>query len=129
MFVSKKSIIAVVTTATLLAACSGQESAYNASQGGIPGGAPGFSKSRVGTGLGAIGGAVIGYQFGGSPAGHATGAVIGSLLGAGIGHAIGSSLDRADMTYYNQAQYNALESGQPGQTLPWNNPQTGNSGS
>jgi surface antigen len=127
MFLTKKSFIAIATSAALLAACDGRQNAYNASQGGISGGG-GLSKSDVGTGLGAIGGAVIGSSFG-KGNGRVVGGVIGGLLGAGIGNSIGSSLDRADMQYYNQAQYKALESGQPGQALPWSNPQTGNSGS
>ena len=123
----KKSILAVTSATLLLAACDGRQNAYNAQQGGITGGG-GFSKSDVGTGLGAVGGAVIGSQFGKGD-GKIVGGVIGGLLGAGIGHSIGASLDRADMQYYSQAQYSALESGQPGQTLPWTNPQSGNSGS
>ncbi len=127
MFVTKQSIIAVTSAALLLAACDGRQNAQNASQGGFMSGA-GMSKSDVGTGLGAVGGAVIGSSFG-KGNGRVVGGVIGGLLGAGIGHSIGASLDRADMQYYDQAQYSALESGQPGQSLPWNNPQTGNSGS
>lgn len=127
MYLTKKSFVAIVTSVALLTACDGRQNAYNAQQGGITGGG-GLSKSDVGTGLGAVGGAVIGSSFG-RGSGRVVGGVIGGLLGAGIGHSIGSSLDRADMTYYNQAQYNALERGQPGQALPWSNPQTGNSGS
>jgi surface antigen len=32
------------------------------------------------------------------------------------------------MAYYNQASQTALNTGQNGASLPWNNPQTGNSG-
>ena len=128
MYVSKKSIAILTASALLLAACDGRQSAYNASQGGITGGAGGLSKSDIGTGLGAATGAVIGSSFG-KGNGRVVGGVLGGLLGAGIGHSIGSSLDRADMQYYQQAQYSALETGAPGQALPWSNPQTGNSGS
>lgn len=121
------SSIALVTVAAMLAACSGQQNAYNAQQGGVTGGG-GLTKSDVGTGLGALGGAVIGSSFG-KGNGRVVGGVIGALGGAYLGNQIGASLDRADMTYYNQTQQRALETAQAGQTLPWNNPQSGNSGS
>lgn len=120
------SSIALVTALALLAACSGQQNAYNAQQGGVTNGG-GLTKSDVGTGLGALGGAVIGSSFG-KGNGRVVGGVIGALGGAYLGNQIGASLDRADMTYYNQAQQRALETSQPGQALPWNNPQSGNSG-
>lgn len=126
MILNKKTLLAFAASAAMLTACDGQQNAYNASHGGVSGGA-GFSKADVGTGLGAVGGAVIGSSFGRGN-GRVVGGVIGGLLGAGIGHSIGASLDRADMQYYQQAQYSALETGQPGQSLPWSNPQTGHSG-
>lgn len=122
----KKSILAITASALLLAACDGQQNAYNAQRGGVTGGG-GFSKSDVGTGLGAVGGAVIGSSFG-KGNGRVVGGVIGGLLGAGLGNSIGASLDRSDMTYYNQTSQRALETAQPGQALPWKNTQTGNSG-
>lgn len=121
-----KTILALTASSLLLAACNGQQNAYNAQQGGITGGG-GLDKSDVGTGLGAIGGAVIGSSFG-KGNGRVVGGVLGGLLGAGIGHEVGASLDRADMTYYQQTQQRALETAQPGQSLPWSNPQSGHSG-
>ena len=53
----------------------------------------------------------------------------GTLLGAALGSEVGASLDRADMGYYNSTSQRALETAQPGESLPWNNPQSGNSGS
>ena len=122
----KKSVLALTAAAFLASACSGQQNAYNASQGGIAGGG-GLTKADIGTGLGAVGGAFAGSQFG-SGSGQLVGVAVGTLVGAGIGRSIGSSLDRADMTYFNQTQHRALETGQPGQMLPWSNPQSGNSG-
>ena len=124
---SRFTVVAVTASAMALSACAPQQNAYNASRGGIAGGA-GLSKSDIGTGLGAATGAVIGSSFG-KGNGRVIGGVLGGLLGAGIGQSIGQSLDRVDMQYYQQAQYRALETGQPGQSLPWSNPQTGNSGS
>ena len=121
-----KSILAVSVSVMVLAACSGQQNAYNAQAGGITGGG-GLDKQDIGTGLGAVGGAVAGAQFGKGNGRIVTGA-LGALLGAGIGNAVGASLDRADMTYYQKAQQQALETGQPGQALPWSNPQSGHNG-
>ncbi|MFZ4541601.1 MAG: RT0821/Lpp0805 family surface protein [Rickettsiales bacterium] len=121
-----KSIAAVSATVLLLAACDGQQNAYNAQRGGVTGGG-GFSKQDVGTGLGAVGGAVAGAQFGKGNGRIVTGA-LGALLGAGIGNSVGASLDRADMQYYNQTAQRGLESGTTGRALPWSNPDSGNSG-
>lgn len=126
MSMTAKTLAVLLTSSLLLAACNGQQNAQNARQGGITGGG-GLDKSDVGTGLGALGGAVIGSSFG-KGNGRVVGGVIGALAGAAIGNSVGESLDRADMTYYNKTQYRALETGQAGQALPWNNPQSGNSG-
>jgi surface antigen len=114
-----------ITALALLAACS-QDTAYNASRGGVTEGA-GMSKADYGTAIGAIGGGIAGYQFGGG-SGKAIATVAGTLLGGALGRSLGGSLDRGDMAYYNQTSQRALETGQPGQALPWSNPQTGNSG-
>jgi surface antigen len=121
-----KQVVALSAVAMMLAAC-GQQNAENARQGGVMGGG-GITKSDVGTVGGAVAGAVIGSKIGGG-SGRTAAIAIGTLLGAGIGHEVGASLDRADMAYYNETQQQAFETGQPGQTLPWNNPESGNSGS
>lgn len=120
-----KQTVALATVLAMLAACS-EQTAYNAQRGGVTEGA-GLSKADIGTAAGAIAGGVAGYQFGGGR-GKALATVAGTLLGGALGRSIGGSLDRGDMAYYNQASQQALETGQPGQPLPWSNPQTGNSG-
>lgn len=86
-----------------------------------------ITKKDVGT----IGGAALG-AWAGSAVGGGTGNTIaiavGTLLGAQLGSEVGTSLDRADMAYYGQASQEALETAQPGETLPWQNPQTGTRG-
>ncbi len=77
-----------------------------------------MNKQGVGTILGAIGGAVVGNKIG-KGSGRVVGIAAGTLLGAALGNSIGSSLDRADMEYYNSTSQRALETAQPGQTLPW----------
>ncbi len=120
-----KQTTALIAVLALLAACS-QDTAYNAQRGGVTEGA-GLSKADMGTAIGAIGGGIAGYQFGGG-SGKAIATVAGTLLGGALGRSLGGSLDRGDMAYYNQTSQQALETGQPGQSLPWSNPQTGNSG-
>jgi surface antigen len=121
-----QTLAVIIVAALTLSACSGQKNAENARAGGITGGG-GLSKQDVGTGLGAIGGAVAGAQFGKGD-GKLVTTALGALLGAGIGNSIGASLDRADMTFYQNTQQKALETSQAGQALPWSNPQSGNSG-
>lgn len=95
-----------------------------------PGGEPrdmGVSKQDIGTVLGGVGGAVAGAQFG-KGNGQLVGVAAGTLLGAALGNSIGQSLDRADLAYYSRSQQTALETAQPGASLPWSNPESGNSG-
>jgi len=113
-------ILVVALATTMLVACQNDPYARGRSGGGI-------TKSDAGTVLGGIGGAVIGSQFG-KGSGQLVGVAAGTLLGAALGNSIGASLDRADMAYYNSASQTALETGQPGQALPWNNPESGNYG-
>lgn len=80
--------------------------------------------------IGGVGGAVLGGLAGsqvGSGSGQlwATGA--GALLGALAGSEVGRSLDKADRIYARQANERAL-SAPVGETIAWNNPETGNSG-
>ncbi len=115
-----KIFLVTLTSASLLAGCAQQGPYSNA-------GGTGISKQSIGTLAGAAGGAVLGSQIGGGR-GQLAAVAIGTLLGAGIGSEIGSSLDKADIAYANQTTQRALETSQPGQSLPWNNPQTGVSG-
>ena len=124
---SLKTLAAVSASVLLLAACDGQQNANNARNGGITGGAGGFSKQDWGTGLGAIAGGVAGAQFGKGD-GRLVTTALGALLGAGLGSSAGASLDRADLSYYDQTAQRALETGSSGKALPWSNPDSGNSG-
>lgn len=114
---------AVIACASLLAACTQQGGRPNS--GVMQGG--GINKSDIGTVVGGVAGGVLGHQIGGG-SGKTIATIAGTLLGAALGNSVGQSLDRADMAYYNQTSQAALERGQPGQTFPWSNPQSGNSG-
>ena len=80
--------------------------------------------------VGGVGGAVLGGLAGSQIGGGsgrlwATGA--GVLLGALVGSEIGSSLDNADRAAAAQAQ-NRAYTAPVGETITWNNPNTGHSG-
>ncbi len=107
---TKLKIIAVALAAALsLSACEGA--------GG---------KETAGTLLGGAGGALLGAQVGGG-SGQILAAVAGGLAGAFLGNQIGKSLDKADQAYAEQASEQATNA-PIGQTISWNNPESGNSG-
>ena len=107
--------VAVVVAAGLLAGC-----ASNAP------GEFGANKTTAGGLLGGIGGAVAGAQFG-KGSGQLAATAAGALLGALIGTEAGRSLDRADRAYAQRAQENASVA-PIGQTVAWENPDSGHSG-
>jgi len=86
-----------------------------------------FSKANIGTGLGAVTGAMVGHGIG-KGKGNTVATVAGALLGAGLGRTIGTSLDKADMAYYDKTSQGALETASTGQSQSWKNPDNGNSG-
>lgn len=95
-------------------------------QGVLSGGS--VNKEDIGTLGGAVAGGIIGSNIG-KGKGAIAGTIAGTLLGAAIGNSVGKSLDNADLAAYNATSQRAMETAQPGQTLPWRNPQTGNYGS
>lgn len=120
MSLRKFSLCAALVASAALAACEG--TGYN---GGYGTGA-GINKQQIGTGVGALAGGLAGSQVGGGSGRlWATGA--GVLLGALVGSSVGSSLDKADVAYMQQAQSRSYAA-PIGQTISWNNPQSGNSG-
>jgi len=85
------------------------------------------SKQTGGAILGGIGGAVAGAQFG-KGKGQLAATALGTLIGAMVGSEVGKSLDRADRQYMGQAEQRAY-SAPVGQSIQWNNPESGNYGS
>jgi len=114
--------LSLLLVTTMLAGCNPP------SEPGVGQDTFGVSKQDIGTVLGGVGGAVIGSQFGGGNGRIATTAA-GAILGGLAGSSIGKSLDKADAQYAAQNTQKALENGQSGQSMPWQNPQSGNSGS
>lgn len=87
----------------------------------------GINKQTGGAVLGGVGGAVAGAQFG-KGKGKLAATALGTLLGAFVGSQVGASLDRADEMYATHAGQTAFETVPSGQTVAWNNPDSGNSG-
>lgn len=84
------------------------------------------NKELAGGATGAVLGGLAGSQVGGGSGRlWATGA--GVLLGALIGSEVGSSLDKADQAYANQANKRA-HTAPIGESVTWNNPDSGNYG-
>lgn len=83
-------------------------------------------KETAGTLLGGAGGALLGSQVGGG-SGQILAAIAGGLAGAFVGNQLGASLDKADQAYAEQATQQA-QAAPVGQTIAWNNPESGNSG-
>ena len=110
--------IAVVTLALAGCAQAGD---------GTGGSGWGLNKQTGGTLLGAIGGGLAGAQFG-RGSGKLAATAAGTLLGGFLGNQVGQSLDRADQAYAHRADQQALESAPTGQSITWNNPDSGNSG-
>lgn len=115
-------LMALVITTGMLAACA-QPGGPGVTQGGS-----GLNKQEVGTVAGAIGGAVIGNQIGGG-SGRTAATILGGIAGGFLGNQVGQSLDNADRAMAEQNAQRALETAQPGQSLPWRSAQSGNSGS
>lgn len=95
--------------------------------GGLAGCSGQGDKQTVGTLLGAAAGAAIGTQIGGGTGRYAAIAG-GTLLGAWLGSEVGKSLDAADKRALEDAQQEAHQA-PVGETIAWNNPDSGNSGS
>jgi surface antigen len=113
--------ISLALVTTMLAGCNPPPPGAGQDTGGI-------SKQDIGTVLGGVGGALIGSTMGGGNGRIATTAA-GAILGGLAGSALGKSLDKADAAYANRNTQTALENGSTGQTMPWKNPDSGNSGS
>lgn len=84
-------------------------------------------KQTVGTLGGAALGGLAGAQFG-KGTGQLVGVGVGALLGGLVGSEVGRSLDNADRAAANRATTQSLNSGRVGDSIRWNNPNSGNSG-
>ncbi len=81
--------------------------------------------------VGALGGAAVGGLAGaqiGGGSGQLAATAAGALLGALIGSEIGRTMDEVDRMKAEQA-YGQAQTAPVGQTIAWDNPNTGNHGS
>lgn len=85
-----------------------------------------FNKEQMGSLGGAVLGGIAGSQVG-SGSGRLWAVGAGTLLGAFIGSEVGKSLDKADLVYAERAAEQAHQA-PIGETIAWNNPESGNSG-
>jgi surface antigen len=106
----KRRLVFLVVVCGLLAACSSDTGPKQMAGGLIGGAAGGLAGAQFGRGSGNI--AMV---------------VIGTLLGAYIGSEAGKSLDKADQAYAHRAEQQAYTA-PVGQTIHWNNPESGNQG-
>lgn len=106
-----KSLAAAALLALFAAACSNNPYGEKQTIGGVGGAA--------------IGG-LLGSQFG-SGAGQLAATGAGVLIGALVGSEIGRTMDEQDRMQANQA-VNEAHSAQLGETIVWNNPDSGHSG-
>lgn len=107
-------IAASLLLATSLLATAGCESAQN------------NPKQTGGAILGGIAGGVLGSQIGGGT-GRTVAIIGGTVLGGLLGSEIGKSLDNADKAYMKTAEQKAYTA-PVGQSIAWNNPDSGHSG-
>jgi surface antigen len=123
---SVKKLIAVVALTTALGACA-QDGGYGYGYNAAPPGQIGLNKTTGGALLGAGLGGLAGSQFGGG-SGKMAMTALGVLAGGFLGSQVGQSLDRADVDYANRTAQRGFESAPTGQSVAWNNPDSGNSG-
>ena len=127
-----KSILNLSVAVLFAASCAPQYGPVGGSVNPGDGGygvkqSPSISKSDIGTVAGALGGGFLGSNVG-KGKGKTVGTIAGTLLGGYLGNQIGSTLDRADMSYYDRTSQSALETTATGTTSRWINPDSGNSG-
>lgn len=79
------------------------------------------NKQGTGTIVGTVAGAAAGAAIGGSK-NRIAGVAIGAMAGGILGNLIGADMDDRDRQLAAAAQYQALETGQPGVATAWNNP-------
>ncbi len=107
-----KRIASLALVVLMLGACANNGQGRQKEAGG----------TLVGAGLGALAGSQVG-----SGKGQLAAVAIGALTGAFLGNQVGRSLDKADRMYASRAQTTA-HTAPVGQTIAWDNPQSGNSG-
>ena len=81
--------------------------------------------AQTGTIIGAVSGGVLGSAFGNGPGERAAAGLLGVAVGGYLGNQIGGKLDEQSQQMAYRAQNQALETGQSGRAVGWNNPDRG----
>jgi surface antigen len=111
-YASKAALIAAVAAGLALTGCAADGRANKEALGTILGGAAGaWAGSSIGKGSGRV-----------------VATAVGTMLGATIGNQIGRTMDEVDRMKMREAEQRAYAA-PIGETIVWNNPSTGNSGS
>ncbi len=84
-------------------------------------------KQMNGAVIGTLAGAAIGNQFGGGN-GKIAATAGGAILGMFVGSSLGQQLDDLDRLKRAQASHQALTNAKSNTSVPWTNPDSGNSG-
>ncbi|MEX2495834.1 MAG: RT0821/Lpp0805 family surface protein [Woeseia sp.] len=105
----RKSPVALLASVVIAAGCAGQDEDR------------GIDKSDAGQILGGVAGAAAGSQIG-SGSGQTAAMIAGALIGSMAGERIGARMEEDDR---RQAGL-ALENSRTGETVAWENPDTGN---
>lgn len=87
-----------------------------------------MNKQSGGTLIGGLAGGLLGAQFGGGE-GKLVATGVGALAGALIGGQIGKTMDEYDRALLEKSSRQALEFAPSGNSVEWNNPDSGNYGS
>ncbi len=80
------------------------------------------------TAIGGLGGATVGGLIAAAAGGGGAGIAAGVIGGALLGGLVGNLLDDRDKKMAADSAHRALESAPSGQTVAWNNPDSGHSG-
>jgi surface antigen len=81
------------------------------------------------TAVGGLGGAALGGLIAGAAGGGGAAIAAGVIGGALVGGLVGNMLDERDKRMAAESQNRALETTPAGQSVAWNNPDSGHSGS
>src|SRR5262245_55125658 len=81
------------------------------------------------TAIGGLGGATVGGLIAAAAGGGGAGIAAGVIGGALLGGMVGNLLDQRDKKLAAEAAQQALETAPTGKSVPWNNPDSGHSGS
>lgn len=111
-----KTLLASAMACTLLAGCTGVGTISRE------------DKLAQGAIAGAIVGGAVGFEVFGSGGGQLIGLAVGAAAGAGGGFILADHLTQLDLRSMNKSTYEGLSSKPTGETVTWNNPDSGNSG-